>query len=98
MSKKYQIQKITLVVLAVPITYSCAFASGLDSATQGATTFKVWLYSFLGVCALIYLGWKGAESWMDRGHWSDFVTACGKVAVVGGVAVLAPWLWNMFVS
>ncbi|MGA7816589.1 hypothetical protein [Caballeronia sp.] len=98
MSKKYHIQNVLLVVLTVPITYSYAFASGLDSATQGATTFKVWLYSFLGVCALMYLGWKGAESWMDRGHWSDFVTACGKVAVVGGVAVLAPWLWNMFVS
>jgi hypothetical protein len=98
MIRKHCTRKKPLVFLIVALISPYVYASGLDSATQGATTFKIWLYSFLGVCALIYLGWKGAESWMDRGHWSDFVTACGKVAVVGGVAVLAPWLWNMFVS
>lgn len=75
-----------------------AFAGGgLDSATQGATTFKIWLYSFLGVCAACVLMWKGAECWADRAHWSEFITMCGKVAVVGSVVgVLAPYLWNMF--
>ena len=48
--------------------------------------------------AYIYLLWKGAEAWMDKAHWSEFVTACGKVAVVGAVSILTPWLWNMFVS
>jgi hypothetical protein len=43
------------------------------------------------------LMWKGAECWADRAHWSEFVTMCGKVAVVGSVVgVLAPYLWNMF--
>jgi hypothetical protein len=97
MFKKACVKMVRLVVLMSAYTPR-AFAGGLDSATQGAMTFKIWLYSFLGVCALIYLAWKGAEAWMDKGHWSEFVTACGKVAVVGGTVVLAPWLWNLFVS
>ena len=70
---------------------------GLDSATEGVNTFKIWLYSFLGVCASCVLLWKGAECWADRSHWSEFVTLGGKDAVVGAVVgVLAPYLWNLF--
>ncbi|MGF6641605.1 hypothetical protein OKW39_008845 [Paraburkholderia sp. MM6662-R1] len=86
------------VLIGVVMGSQLALAGGgLDSATQGATTFKIWLYSFLGVCAACVLMWKGAECWADRAHWSEFVTMCGKVAVVGSVVgVLAPYLWNMF--
>ncbi|SEF12925.1 hypothetical protein SAMN02787142_7947 [Burkholderia sp. WP9] len=86
------------MALGIAIGPELAFAGGgLDSATQGATTFKIWLYSFLGVCAACVLMWKGAECWADRAHWSEFITMCGKVAVVGSVVgVLAPYLWNMF--
>jgi hypothetical protein len=86
------------VALGIAIGPELAFAGGgLDSATQGATTFKIWLYSFLGVVAACVLMWKGAECWADRAHWSEFVTMCGKVAAVGSVVgVLAPYLWNMF--
>lgn len=84
--------------LGIAIGPELAFAGGgLDSATEGATTFKIWLYSFLGVVAACVLMWKGAECWADRAHWSEFVTMCGKVAAVGSVVgVLAPYLWNMF--
>jgi hypothetical protein len=92
------LSRLASVTLALMLCAQSAFAGGLDSATSGATTFKIWLYSFLGVCAVIYLLWKGAEAWMDKAHWSEFVTACGKVAVVGAVSILTPWLWNMFVS
>lgn len=86
------------MILGIAIGPELAFAGGgLDSATQGATTFKIWLYSFLGVVAACVLMWKGAECWADRAHWSEFVTMCGKVAAVGSVVgVLAPYLWNMF--
>lgn len=88
----------TVFVLGCIVAPQLAFAGGgLDSATQGATTFKIWLYSFLGVVASCVLLWKGAECWADRAHWSEFVTLGGKVAVVGAVVgVLAPYLWNMF--
>ncbi|CAD6562878.1 hypothetical protein ACFQ3P_39950 [Paraburkholderia sabiae] len=83
---------------AVLLAPALAMAGGgLDSATEGANTFKIWLYSFLGVCASCVLLWKGAECWADRSHWSEFVTLGGKVAVVGAVVgVLAPYLWNLF--
>ncbi|MGY6258108.1 hypothetical protein ACXIVK_32065 [Paraburkholderia caledonica] len=86
------------MAFGIAIGPELAFAGGgLDSATQGATTFKIWLYSFLGVVAACVLMWKGAECWADRAHWSEFVTMCGKVAAVGSVVgVLAPYLWNMF--
>lgn len=86
------------MALGIAIGPEFAFAGGgLDSATQGATTFKIWLYSFLGVVAACVLMWKGAECWADRAHWSEFVTLSGKVAAVGSVVgVLAPYLWNMF--
>ncbi len=89
---------VRLALLTSVLISQYAHAGGLQSATTGASTFSTWLYAFLGVCAVIYLGWKGAEAWMDRGHWSDFVTAAGKVAVVGSVVVLTPWLWSMFTS
>jgi len=86
------------ITLGIALGPELAFAGGgLDSATQGAMTFKIWLYSFLGVCAACVLMWKGAECWADRAHWSEFITMCGKVAAVGSVVgVLAPYLWNMF--
>lgn len=84
-------------VLASITGTQLAFASGLDSATQGANTFKIWLYTILGIIASCVLLWKGAECWADRAHWAEFVTLGGKVAVVGAVVgTLAPYLWNLF--
>src|ERR1700688_3326336 len=66
------VQRITTCVrqtiaLGIAIGPELAFAGGgLDSATQGATTFKIWLYSFLGVVAPCVLMWKVAECWADR--------------------------------
>ncbi|WP_233890067.1 hypothetical protein [Paraburkholderia flagellata] len=76
-----------------------AHASGLDSGTTAATTFKTFLYTFIGVVALCYLLYKGAMAFTDREHWSDFAGACLKVAVVGSVVgVLGPYLWDLFTS
>jgi hypothetical protein len=89
--------KSTLLAAALLAPQLALAGGGLDSATEGANTFKIWLYSFLGVCASCVLLWKGAECWADRSHWSEFVTLGGKVAVVGAVVgVLAPYLWNLF--
>ncbi|WP_321943999.1 TrbC/VirB2 family protein [Paraburkholderia tropica] len=85
-------------VLAVACAQQ-ANASGLDSGTTAATTFKTFLYTFIGVVALCYLLYKGAMAFADREHWSDFAGACLKVAVVGStVGVLGPYLWALFTS
>jgi len=75
-----------------------AFAGGLDSGTQAANTFKIWFYSFCGICAVIYLSWNGLELWAKKIVWADFGEAIAKVAGVGAVVVIAPWAWNLFIS
>jgi len=75
-----------------------AFAGGLDSGTQAGNTFKIWFYSFCGICAVIYLLWVGLELWSDKARWADFGLAIGKVAAVGAVVIIAPWAWNLFVG
>ena len=87
-----------LAVLAMVLLAPAAQAGGLQSASSAASSFSTWLYSFLAICAVVYMGWKGAEAMTDKGHWSDFGWACGKVAVVGSVTVLTPWLWSIFTS
>jgi drug/metabolite transporter (DMT)-like permease len=86
-----------LVASAFIVVSSDALASGLDSGTTAATTFKTFLYTFIGIVALCYLLYKGTMSFTDREHWSDFAAACLKVAVVGSVVgVLGPYLWDLF--
>ena len=91
---------LTLAAVAVGAFFvDPAFASGgLTSASTAATNFNTWFYSFVGILAGGYLTYKGVEAWTDRAQWSDFGIACAKVAAVGGVTVLAPWLWAMFTS
>lgn len=97
-ARRMQVSARFALMLGMVIGPELAFAGGgLDSATDGANTFKTWLYAFLGVCASCVMMWKGAECWADRAHWSEFVTLGGKVAVVGAcIGVLVPYLWNMF--
>ncbi|WP_454862640.1 hypothetical protein [Paraburkholderia fungorum] len=97
-ARRMQVSARFALMLGMSVGSDLAFAGGgLDSATDGANTFKTWLYAFLGVCASCVMMWKGAECWADRAHWSEFVTLGGKVAVVGAcIGVLVPYLWNMF--
>lgn len=88
---------VAVFVLGSIIGPHLAFAGGLDQATQAATMFKIWLYSFIGIVAVCILLWKGTECMADRAHWSEFGVLSAKVAAVGSVVgVLAPYLWNMF--
>jgi drug/metabolite transporter (DMT)-like permease len=97
--KKLQAAVNIMVGTAAVCVSSVAFASGLDSGTSAATTFKTFLYTFIGIVALCYLLYKGAMAFTDREHWSDFAGACLKVAVVGSVVgVLGPYLWALFTS
>jgi hypothetical protein len=84
---------LCLVVFATP---EMALAGGLDSGTQAATNFKVWFFSFLGVIAIVYLGWEGMQLWRHNAQWIDFGEAVAKVAAVGAVVGLGTWAWSVF--
>lgn len=91
-------KSILPIVLCVLFTSApaLALAGGLDSGTQAATTFKTWFFSFLGVIAVLYLSWQGAQLWGHKIQWIDFGESIAKVAVVGSVLGLAAWAWAIF--
>lgn len=88
------------VILALLMLFSgVTFASGgLESGTAAVSTFRDWMFNFLGVVAFIYLMYKGIEAWAEKIQWIDFLTAIGKVAAVGGVLTLTTWAWGLFAS
>lgn len=75
---------------------SSVFAGGLQKGTQAVNSFGLWFYGFIGLMAVIYLGYKGLELWQDKETFADFGKAIAKVALVGAVMVLAGWAWSLF--
>jgi hypothetical protein len=79
--------------LAVP----AAHAQGLSQGTSAVSNFELWAYGVAGTLAILYLLWVGIQCWSNKADWvHDFGGACAKVAGVGAVSVLAPWLWTLF--
>lgn len=78
-----------------------AFAAGtggLDTLKTNATAWDKAIYAVVGIVASTYLVFVGIQVWMNKKTWGDFGTACFYVAVVGGITVLAPFLWGFFTS
>jgi hypothetical protein len=99
--KKKQTPKLVVALIAgviASMAVSPAFAGGLSAGSTAASNFYTWMYSILGIVAGCYLLYKGLLAWTDKEHWSDFGSGCLKVAGVGAVSVLAPWLWGLFVN
>ncbi len=71
-------------------------AGGLAKSTSTMEEIRGWLYTIIGVCAIIYLLVQGLMAFMDRTQWSDFGMAVVKVAVVGGTPALAVFAWGLF--
>jgi hypothetical protein len=82
-------------VLFLALTTS-AHAGGLADGTAAATTFKTWIYGFVGICAVIFLLCRIAMAWANKIQWIDLAFDIAKVAAAGSVLVLAPWAWGIF--
>lgn len=92
-------KKSSVIVLVLTLFCGTALAAGgLESGTAAVSTFRDWMFNFLGVVAFIYLMYKGIEAWAEKIQWIDFLTAIGKVAAVGGVLTLTTWAWGLFAS
>lgn len=88
-----------MMFAAVALVPEVALAQGgLQSGTTAVTNFNTWLYAFVGVCAVSYLTFKGFQLAGEKIQWIDFGYAIGKVAVCGGVPVLAAWAWSVYAS
>lgn len=86
-----------IVFAAFAIVPELALAQGgLQSGTNAVSNFNTWLYTFVGVCAVSYLTFKGFQLAGEKIQWIDMGYAIGKVAVCGGVPVLAAWAWSVY--
>jgi hypothetical protein len=69
---------------------------GLQTATTTATSIRDGLFTFVGVCAAIYLIYLAAMAKADKKTWGDFGMGVVYVAIAGASIVLASWAWNLF--
>lgn len=76
---------------------SIAYAGGgLDAATNALTEIKVWLFTFVGVAALVYLLYMVLMVLMEKKLWSDVAAALGYCACAGGALVAGAWALGIF--
>ncbi|MDL0457417.1 TrbC/VirB2 family protein [Yersinia pestis] len=79
-----------------------AFASpvfaggGLDAATSALTDVKTWLFTFVGVGALVYLLYCCAMAFMERKTWGEVGMALVYCCLAGGAVVGGTWALDLF--
>lgn len=97
---KHFLSKLSSVI-AISAIPALAFAQaagggGLASGTTAITNFNTWLFAFIAVCAISYLTFKCVQLAGEKIQWIDLGYAIAKVAVVGGVPVLAAWAYAVY--
>lgn len=85
-----------LLIAVAATAPELALAQGLQSGTAAVTSFNTWLTAFIGVCAVCYLTFKGVQLAGEKIQWIDFGYSIAKVAVCGGVPLLAAWAWTVY--
>ena len=100
MKTKNLIKQTSIFVFTLLLTQA-ALASGklqggLNEAQSNLTAIKTWGITIAGVGAVVYLLWKGVETWRGRGDWADFGMAVVHVALAGAAATLAAWAFGVF--
>lgn len=73
-----------------------SLSGGLNKAESNLTLIKTWGIRVAGIGAVVYLLWKGIETWRGRGDWGDFGMAVVHVALAGAAATLAGWAFGVF--
>lgn len=69
---------------------------GLQAGTNALTDFKVWLFTIVGIAALVYLIYNILMAFMERKQWSEVGMAFLYCSVAGGVLVGGNWMLSLF--
>lgn len=69
---------------------------GLNAATSTTSTAVKAFYALVGAGIVGWLLWEALGLLQGRMDWKEFAVSCGKVALIGGVIILAPTLWDFF--
>lgn len=86
-----------IAISAFPaLAFAQAAGGGLASGTTAITNFNTWLFAFVGIVAISYLTFKCIQLAGEKIQWIDLGYAIAKVAVVGGVPVLAAWAYAVY--
>lgn len=89
----------SLVLLSALFTINLAHADlvgGLNTATTTTSNAVLAFYGLVGAAIVGWLLWEGLGLLQGRMDWKEFAVSCGKVALIGGIVILAPTLWNFF--
>jgi len=89
MKNKYSL--VNLVCLMLALFTTNALAGGLDSGTDAVSNIKVWIFTILGIAALIYLAYMIIFAFLDRKSWSDVGVALIQVICAGGALAGGTW-------
>ncbi|KAB7715130.1 conjugal transfer protein [Plesiomonas shigelloides] len=73
-----------------------AAGGGLSAGTNALTDVKTWLYTFIGVAALVYLLYNILMAFMERKSWGDVGMALGYCALAGGALIGGEWALSLF--
>ncbi|MCE5165620.1 TrbC/VirB2 family protein [Plesiomonas sp. PI-19] len=91
--KKISSGALCSVMAAAP---ALAAGGGLPAATNALTDIKVWLYSFVGIAAIVYLLYNILMALGERKNWSDVGMALGYCALAGGALIGGEWALGLF--
>ncbi|EPR9285178.1 conjugal transfer protein [Escherichia coli] len=87
----------SLLFIALSLFMGQALAGGgLDAGTTALTTIKTWLFTFVGVGALVYLLYNIAMAFMERKSWGDVGMALVYCTLAGGAVVGGTWALDLF--
>lgn len=91
--KKISSGALCSVMAAAP---ALAAGGGLPAATNALTDIKVWLYSFAGIAAVVYLIYNIVMAFMERKSWGDVGMALAYCALAGGSVMGGEWALSLF--
>lgn len=86
-----------LMLVMFSMTNTALAAGGLDTGTTALSDLKTWLFSAVGIMALIYLLYCCAMAFMERKSWGEVGMALVYCALAGGAVVGGTWalgLWS----
>lgn len=75
----------------VLIFSNSVLAAGLDAGTDAATNIKTWIFTILGISALIYLAYCIIWAFMEKKSWNDVGVALVQVICAGGALAGGNW-------
>lgn len=96
--KKLKFIRLAAFAFVARSATAASTVGGLTTANTTMQTISTAIYTLVGTAAAIILLFVGIQVWLDKKQWSDFFETVAKVAVVGGVPVLAVWAWGVFSS